>query len=361
VVKEPGRILRSSLAHIAHGADGAMFFQWRASKAGAEMWHTGMVPHAGADTRIFRETTETGVALEKIAEVAGSVISADVAILMDSDAWWALDHPILPSPDFNYLREVKRAHRALWDANVSCDIAHPEQDLSRYRLLLAPSLYLVSDAGAANLRRYVESGGVLLVQYFSGIVDEHNQVRTGGYPGAFRDVLGIRVEEFHPLTPDVGVRLSDGATGRAWSEHIHPEGCAVIATYAEGLLSGKPAITRHDFGAGAGWYVSTNLDNESYKAVVTRLLDEADVRPELAGLPPGVEAVRRCADDGRSWLFLLNNTDDDVAVNAAGRDLLTETTIARATPLCLKAGAAAVLQEPATDSGQRKAGALDGD
>jgi beta-galactosidase len=342
--KDPGRILRSSLAHIARGSDGALFFQWRQSRAGAELWHSAMVPHAGPDTRIFRETAATGEAVAALEEVAGSTVTAEAAVLHDADAWWALDTNGMPSSELDYPATLKRAHRALWDAGVTTDFAHPEPDLSRYRLVLAPSLYLVSDAGAASLRRYVEGGGTLLVQYFSGVVDEHHRVRTGGYPGALREVLGIRGEEHRPLAAGAAVALSDGSAGTLWSEDLRTEGAEAVTAYAAGPLTGKPAVTRYGFGAGTGWYVSTKLDDAAYRALIGRVLAESGVRPEVAGLPAGVEAVRRRAADGRSWLFVINNTERQVSVPVRGRDLLA----ARAVPpegLTVPAGGVAVVRE----------------
>ncbi|WP_329499342.1 beta-galactosidase [Kitasatospora herbaricolor] len=347
--KDPGRILRSSLAHIARGSDGALFFQWRQSRAGAEMWHSAMVPHAGPDTRIFRETVATGEAVAALAEVAGSTVTAEAAVLHDADAWWALDTKGLPSAELDYPGTLRRAHRALWDAGITTDFAHPEADLSRYRLVLAPSLYLVSDAGAASLRRYVEGGGTLLVQYFSGVVDERHQVRTGGYPGALREVLGIRGEEHRPLAAGAGLALSDGSTGRVWSEDLRTEGAETITSYAAGPLTGKPAVTRHRFGAGTGWYLSTRLEEAAYRALVGRILEESGVVPEVAGLPSGVEAVRRRSADGRSWLFVINNTDRAVLLPAVGHELLA----ARAVPaegLSVPAGCAAVVREGPQDA-----------
>ncbi|MFD7982329.1 beta-galactosidase [Kitasatospora indigofera] len=342
--KDPGRILRSSLAHIARGSDGALFFQWRQSRAGAEMWHSAMVPHAGPDTRIFRETAATGEAVAALHEIAGSTVTAAVAVLHDADAWWALDTNGLPSAELDYPATLKRAHRALWDAGVTTDFAHPESDLSRYRLVLAPSLYLVSDAGAASLRRYVEGGGTLLVQYFSGVVDEHHRVRTGGYPGALREVLGIRGEEHRPLAAGAGVALSDGSTGRVWSELLRTEGAETVTSYAAGPLAGAPAVTRHRFGAGTGWYLSTGLDEGAYRALVARILEECGVTAEVAGLPPGVEAVRRRSADGRSWLFVINNTDREVLVPAAGHELLAAGPVPPE-GLSVPAGCAAVVRE----------------
>ncbi len=347
LTKEPGRVLRSSLAHLARGADGAMFFQWRASTAGAELWHSAMVPHAGPDTRVFREVVATGEAVARLAEVAGSRVTAETAILWDADSWWGLESPGLPSGELDYLATVRRAHRALWDAGVVCDVAHPEQDLSGYRLVLAPSLYLVSDRGADALRGYVERGGTLVVQYFSGVVDERHQVRTGGYPGAFREPLGIRVEQFHPLPREAALPLSDGSWGTSWSEELRCEGAEPVAAHTAGPLAGGPAVTRHRFGAGTGWYVSTRLDDAGYRALLARVLAEAAVGPVLPGLPPGAEAVRRRAADGRSWLFVLNHTDQAVEVRAAGTDLLTGRVTPPGGSFALPAGESAVLREGA--------------
>ena len=344
--KDPGRILRSSIAHIARGSEGALFFQWRQSRAGAELWHSAMVPHAGPDTRIFREAAATGEAVARLAEVAGSTVSAEVAVLWDADAWWALDSQGMPSSDLDYHGTLMRAHRALWDAGVTTDFAHPEAaDLARYRVVLAPSLYLVSDQGAAALRRYVEGGGTLLVQYFSGVVDARHQVRTGGYPGAFREVLGIRGEEFRPLAAGDEVELSDGSSGTVWSEALRAEGAQVVASYTTGALAGEPAVTRHSFGAGTGWYVSTRLDDRAYAALIARVLAEAGAAPEVPGLPGGVEAVRRRAEDGRGWLFLLNHTAaDQLVVPVAGVELLTGEPVP-AGGLRVAAGGVAVVRE----------------
>ncbi|ROP42113.1 beta-galactosidase [Saccharothrix texasensis] len=315
--KDPGDIFRHTLGHIARGSDGALFFQWRQSKAGAETWHSAMVPHAGPDSRIFREVRALGEAVARLAEVAGSTVTAEVAVLHDAEAWWASEADGLPSPEPGYHSMLRRAHRALWDAGVVTDFAHPEHDLSRYRLVLAPALPLVTDAGAANLRRYVAGGGTLLLQHFGGVVDERPHARLGGYPaGPLREALGVRVEEPRPLRQGERVALSDGAHGTAWSEYLRLDGAEAVSAYTHGMLAGHPALTRHSFGDGRGWYLSTVLDTGDYGALVQRLLGEAGVVREW---PPGVEAVTRGA-----WRFLLNHGGDAVPLPRAAHDLLTD-------------------------------------
>ncbi|MEU4249976.1 beta-galactosidase [Amycolatopsis sp. NPDC026612] len=338
--KEPGEILRHSLGHIARGSEGALFFQWRQSRAGAEQWHSAMVPHAGPDSRIFREVTALGAAVAGLGELAGSTVQARVAVLHDADAWWASDGDGLPSADLDYHATLRRAHRTLWDAGVTADFAHPEDDLSRYPLVIAPALFLISDAGAAGLRRYVADGGTLLVQQFGGVVDERVHARLGGYPAApLREALGIRVEEHRPLRRAERIALSDGSHGTVWSESVRAEGAETLAAYRDGMLAGAPALTRHRFGAGQGWYLSTTLDDPGYAALIGRLVTETGVDRERPELPTGVEAVTRHAEDGRRWQFLLNHRTDAVPLPEPAHDLLTGTTVGE-----LAAGGCAVLR-----------------
>ncbi|MEH0935858.1 beta-galactosidase [Micromonospora psammae] len=341
VAKAPGQLRRNSLAHVARGADGVLFFQWRASRAGAEKFHSALVPHAGTDTKVFQEVCRLGADLKALAEVRGSRVEAEVAVLFDWDAWWGVELDSHPSVDVTYLDRIEALYRALWRAGVTTDVVHPSADLSAYKLVLAPTLYLVRDADAEALRRYVEGGGTALVTYFSGIVDEHDHVRLGGYPGAFRELLGIRTEEFFPLRAGETVRLDDGATADVWTEWLHPEGAEVLASYADGPLPGVPALTRHRVGDGAAWYVGTRLDEAATGRLVARLIAEAGVRPPVEA-PSGVEVVRRRAGE-RSWLFVLNHTDAEVRLDVTGVELLGGAHCAG--DLVVPAGEVAVVRE----------------
>ncbi|MEQ4719415.1 beta-galactosidase [Nonomuraea sp. B19D2] len=316
LAKKPGELRRNSLSHLARGADGIMFFQWRASSAGAEKWHSAMLPHAGVNSKIFREVVALGAELDELAEVAGSTVEADVAILLDHSSVWAQDHPAQPTSDLDPVEEVKRWHAALWRAGVTCDVAHPEGDLTGYRLVLVPALYLVSDAGAANLARFVERGGVALVGPYSGIVDEHDRVRLGGYPGAWRDLLGVTVEEFFPL--DGPLQLASGWSGSVWSEVAQATGAKVLDTY----VTGEPAWTRNEWGEGFAHYLTTRLDDGGLAEVIAAVVAEAGAAP-AADAPAGVEVVRRSHADGRSYLFAINHTSEDAVVTPPAGEPVT--------------------------------------
>ncbi len=342
IARLPGELARSCFQHVARGADAILFFQWRASRAGAEKFHAGLLPHAGTDSRQWREALELRRALDAVAEVVGSTVSNEVAILFDWQAWWACELDSHPSVDVTYLDRSHALHRALTDAGVGVDLVHPDSDLRGYRLVLVPTLYSVADAAAARVRAAAEAGATVLVTYFSGIVDEHDHIRLGGYPGAFRDLLGVRSEEFLPLRVGERVRLDNGWTADVWTEDLRTAGAEPVATYDDGPAAGQPAVTRHPVGQGSAWYVATRLDQDATDALVGMLLSEAGVTP-LATATPGVELTRRAADDGRSWLFVVNHGDTPATVAVSGRELISGHEVDG--ELTVPAGGVAVVRE----------------
>ena len=199
IAKRTGEMRRNSLAHVGRGADGVLFFQWRAGRYGAEKHHSAMLPQGGTGTRVWREVVELGGELADLAGLRGTVTEPDLALLWDWESWWAQELEWRPTVDLGYLERIRAWYEASFRAGLTVDFAHPAADLSRYPLVVAPSLYLTTPQAADNLRRYVEDGGTLVVCGFSGIVDANDRVYPGAYPGALRDVLGLTVEEWLPL------------------------------------------------------------------------------------------------------------------------------------------------------------------
>ncbi|GAA4630444.1 beta-galactosidase [Actinoallomurus vinaceus] len=320
--RPPGQLRLRSHQAVARGSDSVMFFQWRASRFGAEKFFSAMVPHAGTDSRIWREVRALGAELRDLAPVAGSRVDADVAMVWDWPSWWALELRGRPSTDVAFHDQALAHYLPLWRANLPVDMVAPDADLSGYRLLVVPNLYSVTDAAAANITRFVEDGGHLVMSYFSGVVDEHDHIR---HPNAFQDLLGVRIEEFNPLQVEetLTMRWSDGSAGTAseWQDLMRAEGAEVLATFEDGPFGPCPAVTRHAHGRGTATYIGTRLDETRLRQVILDAASTAGVRP-VAQVPEGVEAVRR-----GDHLFLLNHTGEvvTVAVPDAGVDLLTGT------------------------------------
>ncbi len=303
---------------VAQGADAVLYFQWRATPGGAEKFHSAMVPHAGPDTRIFREVSALGRELGAVPQLAGSRARPEVALVADWNSWWALEQGSHPSADLDFTETLRRHYKPLFEAGVPCDVVPPDRDLSGYRLVLVPNLYLMSAATGARLTAYVRAGGHLLVSYFTGISDDCDRVHPGGYPAPLREVLGLRVEEFWPLAEEQSLPLTGALTGSGdlWSEAIDLEGATAVAAFGAGELAGRPAVTRHAYGDGVAWYAGTRLTPAAMRTLVDRVRAGAGAAPVLPGLPAGVQAtVREGADDPAArFLFLLNHGESAATV-----------------------------------------------
>ena len=348
--KPPGLMRLWCLQQVARGADGVLFFQWRQSRAGAEKWHSAMLPHGAPEhSHAWLEAKALGADLAKLDAVCGSRVGAEVAIVFDWESWWALELPSKPSGEVRQLDQLRAYYRHLFDGNVAVDFARSTDDLARYRLVLVPNLYLLSDQAAANLNAYVEAGGTLVMSFFSGIVDPDDHVRLGGYPAPFRELLGLRVEDFLPLSAgqELSVAFADGTrgTGDLWSELVTPDGAEELASFDGGVLAARPAVTRNRFGKGTAYYLATRLDSASMARLLAEAQAEAGVRPTWTG-PAGVEAVRRDSPRGR-FLFLLNHSEAEVEVPVAeGSDELLSGKRTASSSLTLPPRGVAILVEP---------------
>ncbi|MEU0564910.1 beta-galactosidase [Nonomuraea sp. NPDC005983] len=338
IAKRPGELARNALTHLGRGADAVMFFQWRASRSGAEKFHSAMLPHAGTGSRIWREVCALGRGLGRLGEVLGSEVRAEVAILWDWESFWAQDLEWRPSVDLSHRERIDAFYDRLWRDGITVDFAHPESDLSTYKLVVAPASYLLTDVAASNIRRYVEDGGTLVVSYFSAIVDEYDRVHPGGYVAPLREVLGLTVEAFLPLRAGETVTLTGEMTCDVWADDIALEGAEVLAVFEDGPGAGKPAITRHTLGAGSAFYIATRLGVDELSVVLRRPYDDAGIA--LSTAPDDVELIRRHADHA-NYLIALNHSDRPAQLSVAGTDLLTGKT---GDSLKLEAGGARVVR-----------------
>lgn len=276
--KQPGEIIRDALVHVANGADGVCFFQWRQSRAGAEKFHSSMVPHAGENTKLFREVCGLGEALEALKGVVGSRVKPSrVAMIYDYDSWWAYENGLLTRL-FDYRGEFYHWYRAMLDAGVAADVVGKEDHWESYETVMFPVTLLVDPGTAGKAEKYVRAGGRLVVTYGSGISDSCDHVYLGGYPGAFREILGIRAEEFAAIDENHTVTLSNGWTGSLWADDITEVAgdCQVIAyvdeTAEDKSLRGQPIVTGRRLGRGEALYIGTKLDRESAAELAARYI-----------------------------------------------------------------------------------------
>ena len=333
----PGMLRKFTYQMISRGADSILFFRWRQPRFGSEKFQGAVLPHSGKkNSRIYREISQLGEELKLIAPaLEGTKVAPEVCILYTHENEWTLQLPQQPNKNFQLREHIQLFYNALHDKNIAVDFARPTEDLSRYRLVIAPSLHLLRGSEADALKLYVQNGGTLLGTFNTGLVNEHHIAPDTGYPHDMTDLFGLEVAEFDMLPPGEENHLTfKGAfptshlhPAKVWCDLIEPKECQVLASYSRDFYAGKPALTMNTFGLGKAIYLGTMSHQHFYHDLVTWLRQLCNLHP-LLKVPEDVEVSMR-EKDGVRIHFLLNHKVTPVRIQfyKPMHDLLTGASI----------------------------------
>jgi beta-galactosidase len=321
-LKRPGVHRFEAMQCVAHGADGVQYFQWRQSRGSQEQFHGAVVGHAaGAEGRVFREVRQVGEELESLADVAGSGVEAEVAVVYDWEARWALEAACGPiQGDKRYEATCVEHYRAFWEAAIPVDVVGLNDPLDRYKVVVAPMAYSLPDGFAERIDAFVQNGGTFLTTYLSGWTDPSSLVFEGGFLASLRRTLGVWSEEIDALPSGATARvdMADGASheARSFCELVHLDGATALGVYGSEFYAGRPAVTVNRRGAGRAYYVAARLGREFTEPFLAEIAREAGVRSVWEGLPDGVTAQKR-TDGVQEWVFVMNACSTPKTVTSA--------------------------------------------
>ena len=329
-LKKPGQMRAQSIQTMAHGADTVQFFQLRRSVGGCEKFHGAVIGHVGHNnTRVFREVKQLGEELERLGtSTLGSVNQADVGIIFDWDNYWALDYTSGPTEDLKYVDQIHHYYKFFYDNNIGVNMIPVDADFSKYKIVVAPVLYMVKEGMKEALTKFVENGGILITTFMSGLVNESDNVHLGGYPGPLRELAGVWVEEIDALAPEQTntITFTDGTrmSCNLLCDLMHLEGAQLLASYDENFYAGMPAITKNTFGKGCTYYIGTNMGQEGIDKVLKMATQQAGVHPVVKE-PTALEVVcRKTADSTHYYIFNFKETEIVIPDQFVGyTDLLT--------------------------------------
>ena len=328
-LKRPGILRASSIQTIGCGSDTVQYFQWRKGRGAAEQFHGAVVDHLGRDdTRVFKEVSEVGELLKKLAPVTGSRVASKAAVLFDWSNRWAIkDMQGMAHDTKNYEKEVRKFYNIHLKKGINADIVFPLEDLSSYSLVVLPMYYAVSKEAGAWLKEYVKNGGTVVATYLTAYVNENTLAYLGGFPGAgLGEVFGLYAEELDTLYPtdSNSVLMKDGnkALVKDYCELIKLTGAEVLGTYESDFYAGMPAVTVHSYGNGKAYYIGTRMEEEDLIKFFTQIWSECGIKEKE--LPEGVEYLTRTAEDGSTFDFYVNYNAMPVTVQLSkdGTNLL---------------------------------------
>ncbi len=302
---------------VAHGADAICYFRWRTSRYGTEQYWQGVLDQDSTPTARYQMVSQMGKELGQITELLrGSKVVSPVALMVSPDTRWAFQiQPLVK--DFDYNRQLRLFYGAFRRTGTSVDVVFPQSDLSGYKVIVAPSLFVVDSGLAQKLTDFVRGGGTLILTYRSGVKDEHNVFTDQTLPGPLRELAGVAIHDYDPQThQEQEIVGADGSryAARAWFDILDPTTAQTLATYGKGYYQGKAAVTRNSFGKGTVIYVGTEpSDDDFYERLATYVAQQGGVSLG-AILPSGVEMAAR-EKPGRRIVFLLNYTENAQTVS----------------------------------------------
>lgn len=326
-LKKPGLLEAASLQVLAHGSDSVLYFQIRQSRGSYEKFHGAVINHyGGMDTRVFAEVEKTGADMERLADINGSHVVSEAAVIYDWENHWAMEDAAGPRNKNLYYKEaVEKSYSAFRRHGLNVDVIDMEQSLEGYKIVAAPMLYMFRAGFEQKAREFVEKGGILIMTYWSGIVDESDLCFLEGTPHGLMDVLGLRSEEIDGLydwesnlaVPVPGNSLGIENTYRC--EHlcdlVKADQARTLMTYGTDFYAGKPLLTVHSYGEGNAWYVCADMEQAFYDDIYGRILEEGGIEGVLGKerVPEGMEAGSRETEEN-VYLFLQNFNPGEVEV-----------------------------------------------
>jgi len=319
---QPGLIRLFTYQLISRGASGILYFRWRQPRIGSEKFFGAIVPHhLEGNNRVFMEISQIGDELKLLAtSLKDTKVVAEVCILYSHDNDWSLQQPNQPNKYFSLREHIQLIYNALHERNIPVDFARPNEDISQYKIVFAPSLHLLASAEADRLKLYVQNGGTLVSTFNTGLVDQHHITPDTGFPNDMTDLFGLEVLEFDPMPPGEENHLTfKGAfptshlhPARLWCDIIEPKDCQVLAVYSKGFYASRPAMTMNTFGLGKAIYIGTLSHQHFYNDFVGWLRQICNLHP-LLKVPENVEVCMR-QKEGIKIYFLLNHQNSPVRI-----------------------------------------------
>ena len=325
-LKKPGMLQAASLQAVAHGSDSVLYFQMRQSRGASEKFHGAVIDHyGGSDTRVFCEVTEVGAALEQLQEVNGSQNPAEAAVIYDVENRWAVEDAAGPrNAGVFYKETVEKPYQAFRKLGINVDVIDETCSLDGYRIVSAPMVYLLREGWTEKVRNFVKNGGIFLLTYWSGIVDETDLCYLGGTPHDLMDVMGFRSMEIDGLydgewnegipEPENPLHLERAYRCSHLCELVQPSTAEVLMTYGKDFYDGMPAMTRNVSGKGKAYAVCADFEQGLYDEVCRKLAEEAGVERIVEEVPEGVEVTMREQKDGTRYVFVQNFNREAVEV-----------------------------------------------
>lgn len=302
---------------VGHGADAVLYWQWRMALNGQEQYHGSLVDQSGQPRPFYEEVQQLGREFAAVSDLlSGSEIRAKVAILNDYNSRWSLNWA-RHHEDFDYVQHLLHYYQPFVKRNIPVDIISADEPLDGYRLVVVPSLVILTPQRAEEIRKFVARGGTLILTIRSGMKDEYNSLLPVRQPGALAEIAGVEVEEYYALDTPVEVEGNFfKGISTLWAERLRildeEKNTLPVGSYGEhnGWLDGQVAATVSPYKNGMVYTSGAYLDEAAQDDFVAQVIKIANI-PPLINLPTGVEICQRVTEEGYQVGILINHNSSE--------------------------------------------------
>ena len=321
--KRPGMHTLASMQLLAHGSDSVLYFQWRKSRGSSEKFHGAVVDHDNSEeNRVFKEVSQVGEILDKIKEIKGSMKQSKVAIIYDWENDWALkDAQGFGKESRRYPQTLQSHYKYFWNKNISVDVVTPQQDLSKYSLVVAPMMYMMTEETMDRFRDYVKNGGVLVGSYLSGLVNETDLTYLGGWPKTLQEIYGIDVKEIDTLYPKDRNSIKFGNESFEVVDYctiIEAKEAEVLAKYEEDFYKNTPAITKNNLEKGKAYFIGARTNQEFLSKFYDKIVKDLDINEVEDFISEGGISIQIRENEDAKYYFVMNFTEEEKNIEIKG-------------------------------------------
>ena len=321
--KRPGMHTLASMQLLAHGSDSVLYFQWRKSRGSSEKFHGAVVDHDNSEeNRVFKEVSQVGEILDKIKEIKGSMKQSKVAIIYDWENDWALkDAQGFGKESRRYPQTLQSHYKSFWDKNISVDVVTPQQDLSKYSLVVAPMMYMMTEETMDRFRDYVKNGGVLVGSYLSGLVNETDLTYLGGWPKTLQEIYGIDVKEIDTLYPKDRNSIKFGNESFEVVDYctiIEAKEAEVLAKYEEDFYKNTPAITKNNLEKGKAYFIGARTNQEFLSKFYDKIVKDLDINEVEDFISECGISIQIRENKDEKYYFVMNFTEEEKNIEIKG-------------------------------------------
>ena len=321
--KRPGMHTLASMQLLAHGSDSVLYFQWRKSRGSSEKFHGAVVDHDNSEeNRVFKEVSQVGEILDKIKEIKGSMKQSKVAIIYDWENDWALkDAQGFGKESRRYPQTLQSHYKYFWDKNISVDVVTPQQDLSKYSLVVAPMMYMMTEETMDRFRDYVKNGGVLVGSYLSGLVNETDLTYLGGWPKTLQEIYGIDVKEIDTLYPKDRNSIKFGNESFEVVDYctiIEAKEAEVLAKYEEDFYKNTPAITKNNLEKGKAYFIGARTNQDFLSKFYDKIVKDLDINEVEDFISECGISIQIRENKDAKYYFVMNFTEEEKNIEIKG-------------------------------------------